>query len=809
MMSALDQAVPMTDERDKQMVDKKGTNKARRHGMQSSCPTIGLLTDEGMRPLNRALWAGIDAILQERGANFIRFPGGPLHSPVGFQAQANVLYDLITAENVDGLVIWGAVLARNVSLEEMKSFLERYRPLPMVSIGLSLEGVPSVLPDNYGGMWDAVLHLIEVHGCRRIAYIRGPEGHPEADERYRAYRDVLSERGLPFDPELVAPGSFDAVGAVRAGAAAISLLLDKRKVDFEAIVAANDNMALSALAALQARGVRVPDDVAVVGFNDQEGSGYVMPPLTTVSLPIQEQGRQAAEMVLALLAGEEIPEQVVLPAKVVVRQSCGCADPGVMRAAVGPVTATGKLFETAFATRRGEVLSEIVQAVRSPSMGVISEQAEQLLDAFSAELKGESAGIFLSTLGETLRQVAAANGDVAAWQEAISTLRRHALPCLADAGSLSRAEDLWHQARVVIAGTVQRVEAHQRLQEEREAETLREIAQELSTTFDVAGLMEVLARELPRLGIPRGYLSLYEDPQAPTEWSRLILAYDEKGRLELPPEGWRFPSRQLLPTGLLPEERRYRMVVAPLYFRETQLGFALFEVGQREERICEALRVQISSALQGASLFKHAESRAAKIQIAAEVSRVVSSILKPKELMQQIVELIRARFDLYYVGLFLVQEGRRFAPAPRKWAVLRAGTGEAGRQMLEQGHKLEVGGTSMIGRCIADGKAYIAQDVGEEAVRFDNPLLPETRSEMALPLISREEVIGALTIQSSQKAAFTQEDVAILETMAAQLANAIENARLFIELETALEELKAAQRYYIRQAWSDYLKRRG
>lgn len=174
--------------------------------------------------------------------------------------------------------------------------------------------------------------------------------------------------------------------------------------------------------------------------------------------------------------------------------------------------------------------------------------------------------------------------------------------------------------------------------------------------------------------------------------------------------------------------------------------------------------------------------RALQLQTAAAVSSAASSILDPDTLLPQMVELIRDRFDLYYVGLFLVSEDGRHA-------VLRAGTGEAGRKMLEAAHRLEVGGQSMIGWCVANGRARIALDVGQEAVRFDNPFLPETRSEIALPLISRGQVIGAMTIQSTRPAAFDQEDVTVLQTMADQLATAIENARLFQERERRITEL--------------------
>ena len=201
------------------------------------------------------------------------------------------------------------------------------------------------------------------------------------------------------------------------------------------------------------------------------------------------------------------------------------------------------------------------------------------------------------------------------------------------------------------------------------------------------------------------------------------------------------------------------------------------------------------------------EHRSVQLQIAADVSAVANSMLDPEELIQKGIDLIRERFDLYYVGLFLVDRTSGLHHRPGEWANLQAGTGEVGSKMVKQGHRLKVGSNSMIGQCIAGGEARIALDVGEEAVHFENPLLPETRSELALPLVTRGKPIGALTIQSSQKAAFTEGDIAAFQTVGNQLANAIENAHLFKETERALKELETLHRSYIRQSWGDYPKR--
>lgn len=182
--------------------------------------------------------------------------------------------------------------------------------------------------------------------------------------------------------------------------------------------------------------------------------------------------------------------------------------------------------------------------------------------------------------------------------------------------------------------------------------------------------------------------------------------------------------------------------------------------------------------------------RTVQLQTAADVARAATSILDINELLPMVVELIRDHFEYYYVGMFLIEE-------TNEWAVLRAATGETGRKMIELGHRLKLEDSSMIGWCITHRQARIALDVGEDAVRFANPRLPLTRSEIALPLITHGEVIGAMTIQSEKPSAFSAVDITTLQAMADLVANALENARLFTErvrlnreLETQNEELE-------------------
>ena len=598
--------------------------------LHSARPTIGYLTPRIGDSVSQALWSGVVDAARERDANLVCLAGEILRDAAGLPLPANIAYELVNPGMVDGLVSWASSLGGSLDYDGVVLFHRRYHPLPIVSITLPMAGIPTVSIDSYWGMRDLLAHLIEFHGHRRLAFIRGPEGHYYAQERYRAYSDALEAHGIALDPKLVTrPGDF----VPAAGAVGMRLLLDERRlrpqVDFEAVVTVSDLPALGALQELQTRGIAVPEAIALAGFNDAPEGRYATPPLTSVRLPFYEQGRQAVEVLLALLAGEQVAEQVVLPPRLRIRRSCGCLLPAVVQAAADPAavaSATGarQTLVTALAARREPVVAAMVQAADASARGLDPDWADRLFDPFAAEVAGDqaAAGVFLRTLDQILSLVTLAEGtrgQVENWQNVVSALRRHSRPCvgMADAEALRRAEDLWGQARVLIGEAVQRARGHDMVQRTRQIQTLRQISQALVTTFDVAELADVLARDLPKLGIECCYLSLYDSPQKPTAGARLILAYDPQGRIELGASENSFPSAQLAPSGLLARhdpDQACSLVVEPLYFREEQIGFALFGVGPRDGTIYEVLRGQISSSLKGALLFDEIR----KAQAAAE-----------------------------------------------------------------------------------------------------------------------------------------------------------------------------------------------
>ncbi len=589
-------------------------NSTRLSPSRNNRPTIGFLTPHiGGDGLGARVWDGVMKASQQYGANIICFVGGELRSHQEFQDQANVLYDLANSGNIDGLLLWGSSLRNFIGPEEFQTFCAGFDPIPLVE----LDEIPKTVTESHGyqGMRLAILHLLDTHQCRHIAFIPGAEGNSETHCRYQAYLDVLHTHNIAFNPKLVAPADY---WDEASGRQAVRVLLDQRRVTFDAIAAANDRLAIGAIEALQEWGIRVPYDVAVVGFDNNPDGQYITPPLTTVPYPTNDMGQHAVKMLLRMLNEERVEEEPGIQASLVIRQSCGCTNPAVAEAGIEAFARPGTSHETqSIMAYKAAILAEMSLCLSDASL---QEWAAQVLEAFLMELS-QASSVFLSTLDDMLGRVAAINGDVASWQNVISILRQQTL-CRLDAATCFRAENLLGQARVLIGEVARRHRGFRQLHSKQQMNRLHKIGAQLISTFDVQVLLETLEYELPGLHIPACYLALYERPEAPMEWARLIMAYNELGRIELPADGLRFLSSDVLPEKFLPGTRRYTMVVESLYHHQDQLGFMVFEAGPTDGSVYASLRDLLSSALQGALLVRQVRAHSAELlRTNAELAR--------------------------------------------------------------------------------------------------------------------------------------------------------------------------------------------
>jgi PAS domain S-box-containing protein len=281
--------------------------------------TVGLLIDWLGTPYHNGILTGLHDYLAEKDLNFLCFITGRLDSDLESEKCRNIFFDFISGYNVDGLVITPLSIGNIAGKKRMWEILKNYTYMPMVTLGESYEGIPSIIIDNEKGMRLLLNHLINDHGYKHFAFIKGQKGNKDADVRFNAFKRVLNEYKIPLDPDLMIEGDF----RIDSGKLAIKKLIDEKHPAFDVIVSANDVMALGVIEILRARHMNFIGNIPITGFDDIEISKYCQ--LTTVKQPFYEQGRAAGEKIEKLLAGEKVKPQVIQEPKLILRMSCGCA----------------------------------------------------------------------------------------------------------------------------------------------------------------------------------------------------------------------------------------------------------------------------------------------------------------------------------------------------------------------------------------------------------------------------------------------------------------------------------------------------
>jgi DNA-binding LacI/PurR family transcriptional regulator/signal transduction histidine kinase len=548
-----------------------------------------------------AVWRGIDSRVRELGMGAVCFVGHRIHSPVASEATANIAYRIADSRTIDGLIVVSSAIATFLSPEETVGLFSARPGIPHVSVGLRVPGVPSVTASGSEGVMTVVRHLVRDHGLRRFALIRGPAGHPEAAEREWAFRATLAEEGLGFDERLAAEGTF-----LRAsGASAARSLLDTG-LPFDAVVCMNDRMALAAMEVFRGAGRRVPDDVAIVGFDGIEEGRYVTPPLTTVMQPLNRLGSSAVDLLEDLMAGGK-PRDTVLTCTPVIRQSCGCPPRRRYDAGLTAIPASASAEERA--------------------------AIEELVGRASG---GDGDG-FVLVLTRALAETTIAGGAPGKWNDYLSLIgaRVEAAEAAAGAPVPGRAA-LFEFARVLVGEAEARLQAARRVSAEERLGTLRSISASLAGAFEMPVMLGRLEAGLERLGIGGGYIALFDDPSGEAAWSRLVMAPRQSAEKPLPARGTRFRTRRILPSRVDPSWRHGTWVLEPLVSQNEPLGYILLPGGAEEPAVYGTLREQVASALKGALLLDQVLSHERRLQ--SEVARRTAELTRANEELTREVE---------------------------------------------------------------------------------------------------------------------------------------------------------------------------
>ena len=506
--------------------------------------------------------------------------------------------------NTDGLIVIAPFEADNAQSEYIREMQENGHPLVFAETS---EMGPSVCLDNKGGIRSALAHLKE-HGHQKIAFIGG-ETNRQGDslERWQAFQTGCQEFGLESVPQLVCDGHFTTPG----GYAAMRQILNN-EAPFTAVLACNDESAAGAMQALREAGLRIPQDIAIIGFDNRFESRNQEPPLTTINQPAYEIGWQSLELMLRCLDEQADARTITrVSTQLVIRESCGCK-PGLVLARVLPEgipqTEWGEAISMAVFAQVGQLR---LQTVRSLSI--------RLVKAFTLSLAQDDAAPFQAALDEILEQIKLLDEDAHAWQVAIQFLRQRWLE-LVETEPRNQAVLEWlDQARMSISECAQYQLLRYFARQNQFTQQLSLMSAELSETVELAPIQAILDRYVPNLGIPHARLVLFKPAEHdPVAWS--LVTETSAGPGSDPSR--RFPTRSFPPSGLYPENQPIQLALLPLVIQKRPAGFVAFDAANLYP--CLAVVRQVTSTLENIRLYRDAaEGR----QLAEEANRLKSRFL--------------------------------------------------------------------------------------------------------------------------------------------------------------------------------------
>ena len=538
------------------------------------------------------LWTSFASHVQRRDGAFFLFPGGALETREGSEKKRNAIYSLVNSSNLDGLISWASTLGSGVSLESLNKFHEKFEDIPFVTIGQKIKDHPLVEFDAYTGMKQLVDHFIHHHGTKRIVFLRGPEYHASASDRYRAFVDSITEAGLfteeskklisdPFDWN-------DGLGAIRQ-------IYEERKLrpgkDFDAIIASSDLMAFSAVNWLSLFGCQIPGDVLVGGFNNSIESQISAVPFSTVHMPFEELGLEADKMLDRLLNGEQTIEDKLLPSYPIIRESCGCN--------------TIEDFLDDRNQKPIETKEQLLQEIRKVfQKGEISEKRlEKMTNALFDEGQPK---LFYNLATETLTRYFEKGGEVSKIFTILKFLRNTV--CL----SHEHIDSILRVSNIIIPKIQAHIFSLSKYESGDETNAINTLKSELLSVYNRGKLIAILEKYLPLIGIQTAALILYENE----EFSQYAGGFDSSG--ELMNETSLFPAHLLMPIKFNRIFDNGVYIVQPLFTEEKEIGYIIMGFSECDPTLYEDLRHSISCALQ--SIFQFEEMNAAK-QAAEQAER--------------------------------------------------------------------------------------------------------------------------------------------------------------------------------------------
>ncbi|MBN1410728.1 MAG: diguanylate cyclase [Spirochaetales bacterium] len=571
--------------------------------------TIGLQINQSGSGYSFCVFQGASERARERDVNLIVYPGYNLNFPYGNLARNNVIYNFINGNNIDGCIFTTGTLLNYVSDDEFLRFFRQYDALPCISLGVEIKDRPSILIDNRTGMHELVTHFIREHGYKRICFLKGPDHNPEADIRFRAFEEAMRDNGLPVLPDLILQGDF----SMRSAEVVTQKLLNDKRVEFEAIIAANDDMAYASMNILVRNGIRVPDEVAVGGFDNIEMAQYSNVPISTVNQPLYEMGRMGVDYLLDLIDGRELPHKTYLSTKAVIRYSCGCLPKTglVIKPDDGKISAGPDMEKI---IREAGMDLDLPGKKEKQILIHLKSQADLLLQILAGKHDWKDIQrTFLESMNRIVQAVCDAGCDLEIWHVLLARLFSGVISAAGDPDAVNKMLLVYSGAERILSEKIKMEHAQNRLKGFMRLRDLRTIFEGMNSITCGDEMFARLSEHLPLLNVRHCFLVLYEN-EVPYNTgdifiiprsARLVMALIDGEKREIPDDLQKFnPADEIIPKSLLPVKECFALHAYPVFFSNTQFGYILYERDRHDGFLYEFLNSLVASLLSGARQFK-------------------------------------------------------------------------------------------------------------------------------------------------------------------------------------------------------------
>lgn len=579
--------------------------------------TVGVFIHHLDNDYSKAFLKGTAAAANDLDVNLAIFPGRALDCQLAdrrytvYEYQNNVVYSFASSKSMDALIVSAGTIATCVSHDEFKEFLDGYEGLPLLTTETKFEGYPCIRLSG-SGIKELVSHLVHEHGRKHIAFVSGPEGNTDADERLNHYKEALAENGLEFDPDLVTYGNFSEYCVD-----IVSDLIDRNEGKIDAICFANDMMCRGGYKAIESKGLRVGKDIAVTGYDDSEVAATLRPMLTTVRADASKLGYRAVEEAVHMAKGEKV-EDICIDSTPVFRFSCGCSFQAEQKVTLD------RLDEASVRKAVDNILSEHIQRYE---VSMRKHDCIKRLHEFAHKLMSYAAGADISVEELFSKSYFSRIMDSDIWKLVSPEAFLRIMKSIRSA-SLSACEgDMMGRKLNVLKILEGSMEVASECIVNMHYTTMNDITFTHFLIGNITKDMTIydsddekcyfsIVNDLYRAHVDSSFVYTFEEPiihDPKSEWKLpetiLLRAYNDGDKLAaVTGEACKLPSSRIITNQYTPNDRNRIMVVSPLFMNEEQYGVIVCEMENEYFTYIYSITPQICSAIKLTNLVAKLES---------------------------------------------------------------------------------------------------------------------------------------------------------------------------------------------------------